>query len=273
MSLAAGPAVSCRSSPGEKTVKHPTHRQPACRQNRLCAGIATSLARLLLVPATLAIAAPAALAQSAPAEKPTTLDRITVTGSNIPRVTTETASPVQVITRQEIDRTGKATIAEYLQTLTSDGAGSIPKSFGTGFAGGGSAISLRGLGAASTLVLLNGRRMAPYGLADDGQKVFTDLSVIPMDAVERVEVLKDGASAIYGSDAIAGVVNIILRSDFTGAIAKASYGMSGDSDGNARRGSLTAGIGSLAEDGFNAFISLDVSKTDGIRISDRRNPK
>ena len=119
-------------------MKHPTHRQPACRPNRLCAGIATSLARLLLVPATLAIAAPAALAQSAPAEKPTTLDRITVPGSNIPRVTTETASPVQVITRQEIDRTGKATIAEYLQTLTSDGAGSIPKSFGTGFAGGGS---------------------------------------------------------------------------------------------------------------------------------------
>ncbi len=273
MSLAAGPAVACRSSLGEKTVKHPTHRQPACRPNRLCAGIATSLARLLLVPATLAVAAPAALAQSAANEKPTNLDRITVTGSNIPRVTTETASPVQVITRQEIDRTGKATIGEYLQTLTSDGAGSIPKSFGTGFAGGGSGISLRGLGAASTLVLLNGRRMAPYGLADDGQKVFTDLSVIPMDAVERVEVLKDGASAIYGSDAIAGVVNIILRNDFTGAIAKASYGMSGDSDGNARRGSLTAGIGSLAEDGFNAFISLDVSKTDGIRISDRRNRK
>ncbi len=273
MSLAAGPAVACRSSLGEKTVKHPTHRQPACRPNRLCAGIATSLARLLLVPATLAVAAPAAFAQSAADEKPTNLDRITVTGSNIPRVTTETASPVQVITRQEIDRTGKATIGEYLQTLTSDGAGSIPKSFGTGFAGGGSGISLRGLGAASTLVLLNGRRMAPYGLADDGQKVFTDLSVIPMDAVERVEVLKDGASAIYGSDAIAGVVNIILRNDFTGAIAKASYGMSGDSDGNARRGSLTAGIGSLAEDGFNAFISLDVSKTDGIRISDRRNRK
>jgi len=148
-------------------------------------------------------------------EKATNLDRITVTGSNIPRATTETASPVQVITRQEIDRTGKATIAEYLQTLTSDGAGSIPKSFGTGFAGGGSGISLRGLGAASTLVLLNGRRMAPYGLADDGQKVFTDLSVIPMDAVERVEVLKDGASAIYGSDAIAGVVKIIPRRGFT----------------------------------------------------------
>ena len=202
-----------------------------------------------------------------------TLDRIEVTGSNIPRSQIETASPVQVITREEIDRTGKATIAEYLQTLTSDGAGSIPKTFGNGFAGGGAGVSLRGLGAASTLVLLNGRRLAPYGLADDGQKVFTDLSVIPMDAVERVEVLRDGASAIYGSDAIAGVVNIILRRDFTGVSGKVSYGTSDDSDGNARRGSFTAGVGDLAEDGFNAFFSIDVGKTDEIMVSDRRNRK
>ena len=206
-------------------------------------------------------------------QEATNLDRIEVTGSNIPRTQIETASPVQVISREQIDRTGKATIAEFLQTLTSDGAGSIPKSFGNGFAGGGAGISLRGLGAASTLVLLNGRRMAPYGLADDGQKVFTDLSVIPMDAVERVEVLKDGASAIYGSDAIAGVVNIILRRDFQGVTAKGSYGTSGDGDGNARKASFTAGIGDLAEDDYNFFVSVDVSKTDEIMISDRRNRK
>ena len=118
--------------------------------------------------------------EAAPAEDATTLDKIVVTGSNIPRTSTETASPVQVITRQEIDRTGKNTVAEYLQTLTTDGAGSIPKSFGNGFAGGGAGVSLRGLGAGSTLVLLNGRRLAPFGLADDGQKVFTDLSTIPI---------------------------------------------------------------------------------------------
>lgn len=225
------------------------------------------------IPSAIALALATPLAMAQQQEQPTTLDRITVTGSNIPRTSIETASPVQVINREEIDRTGKATLGEYLQTLTSDGAGSIPKSFGTGFAGGGSGISMRGLGAASTLVLLNGRRMAPYGLADDGQKVFTDLSVIPMDAVERVEVLKDGASAIYGSDAIAGVVNIILRSDFTGAILKGSYGLSGDSDGDARKASFTVGTGSMDEDGFNAFLSVDVSKTDDIRISDRRDRK
>ncbi|MBO9830076.1 TonB-dependent receptor [Xanthomonas sp. A2111] len=215
------------------------------------------------------MAAHAAFAQ----EAATNLDRITVTGSNIPRTNTETPSPVQVVTRQEIDRTGKTSLGEYLQTLTSDGSGSIPKSFGNGFAGGGTGISLRGLGAGSTLVLLNGRRMATYGLADDGQKVFTDLSTIPLDAVERVEVLKDGASAIYGSDAIAGVVNIILRSDFQGAILRGSYGLSGDGDGDARKATLTAGTGDLASDGWNAFFSLDVGKTDAIKISDRKDRK
>jgi iron complex outermembrane receptor protein len=235
--------------------------------------------RRALLPSAVALALLPTLAGAqeadaqAPEQEATNLDRIVVTGSSIPRTTTETASPVQVISRQEIDRTGKATIAEYLQTLTVDGQGSIPKSFGNGFAGGGAGISLRGLGAGSTLVLLNGRRMAPYGLADDGQKVFTDLSTIPMDAVERIEVLKDGASAVYGSDAIAGVVNIILRRDFTGVVVKGSYGLSEESDIAQRKGTLTAGWGDLAEDDYNFFFSIDASKTDGILASDRRGRK
>ncbi|HYG06462.1 MAG TPA: TonB-dependent receptor [Stenotrophomonas sp.] len=227
--------------------------------------------RTPLFASLLAILAPSAALPALAQEAATNLDRITVTGSNIPRTNTETPSPVQVVTRQDIDRTGKTTVAEYLQTLTADGSGSIPKTFGNGFAGGGAGISLRGLGAGSTLVLLNGRRMATYGLADDGQKVFTDLSTIPLDAVERVEVLKDGASAIYGSDAIAGVVNIILRSDFTGAILRGSYGISEEGDGDQKKATLTAGTGSLAEDGWNAFFSLDVGESDAIKVSDRRN--
>lgn len=249
-------------------MKHPIQRPASRRRTTLASSITPILAgsTLLLVGA---VASSSAFAQ----EQATNLDRITVTGSNIPRTNTETPSPVQVVTRQEIDRTGKTTVAEYLQTLTADGAGSIPKTFGNGFAGGGAGISLRGLGAGSTLVLLNGRRMATYGLADDGQKVFTDLSTIPLDAVERVEVLKDGASAIYGSDAIAGVVNIILRSDFQGAILRGSYGLSGDGDGDAKKATLTAGTGDLSSDGWNAFFSLDVGKTDAIKISDRKNRK
>ena len=249
-------------------MKHPIQRPASRRRTTLASSITHILAgsTLLLVGA---VASSSAFAQ----EQATNLDRITVTGSNIPRTNTETPSPVQVVTRQEIDRTGKTTVAEYLQTLTADGAGSIPKTFGNGFAGGGAGISLRGLGAGATLVLLNGRRMATYGLADDGQKGFTDLSTIPLDAVERVEVLKDGASAIYGSDAIAGVVNIILRSDFQGAILRGSYGISGDGDGDAKKATLTAGTGDLSSDGWNAFFSLDVGKTDAIKISDRKNRK
>ncbi len=246
------------------------HGHRKLRRTRL--HLATTLAML-------ALAAPQAiLAQQAPEtpatpQQTTELDKITVTGSRILRTETETASPVQTIQREEIDRTGKKTIGEYLQTLTVDGSGSVPKSFGAGFASGASGVSLRGLGAGNTLVLVNGRRIAPYGMADDGQKVFTDLSIIPLEAVERVEVLKDGASAIYGSDAIAGVVNIILRNDFEGAVATASYGMSEEGDGNESKASLTWGAGNLSEDGANFFFTVEAGKSDEIFVRDRKDRK
>ncbi len=189
------------------------------------------------------------------------LDKVVVTGSSIPRTDTETASPVQVITAAEIERSGKATVGEYLQTLTANGGGSIPKSFGNGFASGSSGISLRGMGAGSTLVLVNGRRLAPHGLADDGQKVFTDLSSIPTEAVQTIEVLKDGASAVYGSDAIAGVVNIILKSNYQGFAARASYGISGDDDMANRKVSAIAGFGDMA-DGANVSFAMEAGKNE-----------
>ncbi|MEZ0469089.1 TonB-dependent receptor [Luteimonas salinilitoris] len=228
-----------------------------------------------LLATALAGTAPAVLAQEPPATEPdaTTLGRIEVTGSRILRTDTETASPVQLIQREDIDRSGERTLGEYLQTLTVDGSGSVPKSFGAGFASGASGISMRGLGAGSTLVLINGRRIAPYGLADDGQKVFTDLSIIPLEAVERVEVLKDGASSIYGSDAIAGVVNVILRRDFTGTVLTGSYGMSEEGDGDERKASVTWGTGDLAENGYNFFFSVEASKSDEIFARDRRGRK
>jgi iron complex outermembrane receptor protein len=213
---------------------------------------------------------PDAFAQAAPSpQNPQQIDEVIVTGSNIRRVDAETASPIQIVSQEEIQRTGKTTIAEYLQTLTADGAGSVPKNFGTGFAMGGSGVSLRGLGAGSTLVLLNGRRIAPYGLADDGQKVFTDLSVIPLETVERVEVLKDGASAIYGSDAIAGVVNIILKRDFNGFIGKGSFASSRYSDGNVGKISLTYGFGNLEDNRYNLFFNVEGSDGERVRVSER----
>ena len=136
----------------------------------------------------------------------------------------------------------------------------MPKNFGAGFASGASGISLRGLGAASTLVLLNGRRIAPFGLADDGQKVFSDLNLIPLEAVERIEILKDGGSAIYGSDAIAGVVNVILRKDYQGLAVNASYGTTQYGNGQEKRASITGGFGDLQTQGFNVLANLEVGR-------------
>jgi iron complex outermembrane receptor protein len=203
------------------------------------------------------------LAQQAPTQ------RVEITGSNIRRVQDETSSAVQTVTREEIERSGKTSVAELLQTLAVDNQGSVPTSFGSGFASGASGISLRGLGAASTLVLVNGRRIAPYGLADDGQKVFADLNMIPLEAVERIEVLKDGASSIYGSDAIAGVVNVILRKDFKGTTVKASTGQSRYGDGTNSTAAVTHGFGDLATDRYNVLLNFEAGKKEAIYNRDR----
>jgi iron complex outermembrane receptor protein len=228
----------------------------------------TVLAKSLLIAfsGTTALSGGAVFAQTAPVQE---LQRVEVTGSNIRRVQSETASPVQTLSREDIDRSGKASVAELLQTLAVDNQGSVPTTFGNGFASGASGISLRGLGAASTLVLVNGRRVAPYGLADDGQKVFTDLNMIPLEAVERVEILKDGGSAIYGSDAIAGVVNIILKKDFKGTVAKVSYGSSRYGDGTEKRASITSGFGDLDKDKYNFLVNFEVAKKGEIWNRDR----
>jgi len=218
--------------------------------------------------ALLALPMPGQAQEAAPAPK---IQRVEITGSNIRRSEAETASSVIAVNRADIERSGKATVAELLQTLAVDNQGSVPTTFGNGFASGASGISLRGLGAASTLVLLNGRRMAPYGLADDGQKQFSDLNVIPSDAVDRIEVLKDGASAIYGSDAIAGVVNVILRKDYNGTTIRGSRGATGDWDGKRTNIAYTRGFGNLDTDRFNLLFSLEYKKFDEIWYRDRRD--
>ena len=221
------------------------------KKTKLCTGLMVACGGVLLS------AGQSAFAQAAAA----TLERVEITGSNIRRINSETASPVQTLTREDIDevRRGRAS-PSCCRRLSVDNQGSVPKNFGAGFASGASGISLRGLGAASTLVLLNGRRIAPYGLADDGQKIFTDLNLIPLDAVERIEILKDGGSAIYGSDAIAGVVNVILRKDFQGLAINVSYGTTQYWNGKEKRASLTGGFGDLQTQGFNVLGNLEVGR-------------
>jgi iron complex outermembrane receptor protein len=197
------------------------------------------------------------------------LERVEITGSRIRRVDAESAAPVQTITREDIERTGKTSIQDVLRTVTADSNGTIPTSFTNGFASGSAAVSLRGLGVNSTLVLVNGRRMSTYGLADDGTRNFVDLNSLPLEAVERIEVLKDGASAIYGADAVGGVVNVILRKNYTGASLGGSYGQTGEGDGQDTRAYGSYGFGNLDTDKFNVFFTVEASKTKNIYSKDR----
>jgi iron complex outermembrane receptor protein len=205
-------------------------------------------------------------ATGALAQQATKVEKIEVTGSNIKRVDTETVAPVEIITREQIERTGQPTIADVLRNIPANSGGSFGESFSNSFAPGAAGISLRGLGQKTTLVLLNGRRTAGYGYAQNLQDTFVDLNSIPSAAVERVEILKDGASAVYGSDAIAGVVNIILRKDFKGADAGAGMGwFEGKND---YRANATFGMGDLAKDTYNVFGVFDYYKRELLMMSE-----
>ena len=124
------------------------------------------------------------------------LQSVTVTGSAIPRVDLETPSPVTVITAAQIERSGLKTVNDVVRAISADNSGSIPTAFTAGFAAGSAGVALRGLTVNSTLVLIDGRRSANYPLADDGQRTFVDLNTIPVNAIERIDVLKDGASSL-----------------------------------------------------------------------------
>jgi iron complex outermembrane receptor protein len=193
------------------------------------------------------------------------LDRVTITGSNIRRTDTETVAPVEIITREQIERTGLPTVADVIRSIPSNTGGTFNE-YANSFAPGAQSVSLRGLGQKATLVLLNGRRTAGYGFAQNIQDTFVDLSSIPSSAVERIEILKDGASAIYGSDAIAGVVNVILRRDFKGFDTSANAGFFEGK--NYYSGSISAGFGDLGSDKFNVFGVIDYFKRDGLLMSE-----
>ncbi|WP_258194828.1 TonB-dependent receptor [Janthinobacterium sp. PAMC25594] len=197
------------------------------------------------------------------------IQKVEVTGSSIKRAEAETISVIQTLTRKDIEQTGKSSIADVVRSISADNNGSISGSFTSGFAGSASGVSLRGLSVSSTLVLINGRRTAPYGFGDDGQRSFVDLNSIPLDAVDRIDILKDGASAIYGSDAIAGVVNIILRQNYVGKTISANVGQSGHGDGTVTSISGAIGFGDMDTDKFNVFATIDAKKSGEIKQSNR----
>src|SRR4051812_41216579 len=216
------------------------------------------------IAAAFAVHLPEATAQQAQR-----VEKIEVTGSNIKRVDAEGPAPVQIITRADIDRTGSNTVSDVLRYLPANNAGSYDETFVGSFARGSSGLSLGGLGQKSTLVLINGRRMAVYSFAQNLSDTFVDLNSIPLAAIERIEVLKDGASAIYGSDAIAGVVNVILRKDYTGAELTVGGGVTSRGDGQEVHVSGAAGTGTPGRDRYNAVLAVDYFNRESVWLRDR----
>jgi iron complex outermembrane receptor protein len=200
------------------------------------------------------------------------LDRFVVTGSLFQRIAGESALPVQTITLQEIEQWGINSPEELMMALNINGNGldnlASNADVVTGAQrgnNGATSANLRGQGAGATLVLLNGRRVASHGL--NGGVV--DLNSIPFAAIERVETLKDGASAIYGTDAVGGVINFILKSNYQGLTANASTDITENGGGNVHRYSLLAGVGDLERQKFNLMASIAVSDHKGLRGDQR----
>jgi iron complex outermembrane receptor protein len=208
---------------------------------------------MLAVGGTLLLSAPPTLGQQA-------LERVEVTGSAIKRIDAETAVPVTIIRIDELKAQGITTVEQVMSRLSAVQmqVGSS-QSIAAGY-GGAAFADLRGIGANKTLVLLNGRRIANNAL----DSAAPDLNTIPFAALDRVEVLRDGASALYGTDAIGGVINFITRKDFTGGTVTVGAGIPQHSGGKTASANIGFGIGKLHEDGFNVFGFLDIQKQDHI---------
>lgn len=221
----------------------------------------TSRAALAAIGGVLAVASTATLAQ--------TPQRVEITGSNIKRVAAEGPLPVEVITRAEIERRGVATTNDLLRSLSymssynDELISNSPNTTGAASAG------FRGLSGDQTVVLLNGRRLASYGF--DG--AFVNLNTIPLGAIQRVEVLKDGAAAIYGADAIGGVINFITRKDYAGVDVNAGYGVSSRGDSDETSAGVTFGFGNLDKDRFNVLANLNYFKREPLMNLDRERTR
>ena len=207
------------------------------------------------------------LAQNAPAQQ-----RVEITGSSIKRIASEGSLPVQVITREELDRQGLVTAEQVIASLSINGNGldnlASNADVVAGAARGNNGVScanLRGQGCGATLILLNGRRIAAAGL--NGGVV--DLNSIPLAAIDRIEILKDGASAIYGTDAIGGVINFILRKNFQGLEAQAFTDITQHGGANIGRVKLTGGFGNLDTDRFNVLVAASFSDNKALRGDQR----
>lgn len=191
-------------------------------------------------------------------------ERIEITGSSIRRIAAEGALPVQIITAEQINRSGATSVADLVQKLPAmQGFQITDIAIGTN-SGGNATASLHDIGASYTLVLLNGRRVAPTG---SGSTV--NLNSIPMSAIERIEVLTDGASALYGSDAIAGVVNFILKRNVTGGNVTATASVPLEGGGKSVSAGVQYGFGNVDREGFNITATFRHAEQSRVKSGDR----
>jgi len=200
------------------------------------------------------------------------LQEVVVTGSLIKRTDTETPSPVQVITDQDLKNSGYTQVSDVLRNLAANGQGTLNQGFTQAFAAGASGIALRGLTVGDTLTLIDSERMVAYPLSDDGERSFVDVTAIPFNVIDSIEVLKDGASAIYGADAIAGVVNVKLKPSYVGTELTADGGATQHNDGWTWHAAGIVGWGDLANDGYNIYVALDWHRQELILGSNRNGP-
>jgi iron complex outermembrane receptor protein len=227
------------------------------QRTKICSGVLIALGGI-------ASLAPPALAQEATDQSGQSVQRVEITGSSIKRVQSETSLPVQTVTREDIAVMGVTTTEEFLAQLPANSmVGGVNTAQNAGLATyGESNASLRGIGANKTLILVNGHRLAPYATDTSGA---VDVNTIPLAMVDRVEVLTDGASGVYGSDAIAGVINFIMRKDFKGVQLNAYYGMPTEKGGGkSANGSIVMGFGDINTDHISIEGSLDMSHDQAI---------
>jgi iron complex outermembrane recepter protein len=215
---------------------------------------------LSVLGSSLALSSFQAQAQTAPQAT----ERIEITGSSIKRIAAEGALPVITLTRKDIEQSGATSVRELIQALPSMQGFTSASNSVNGSGGGTTTASLRNLGEQYTLVLLNGRRIAPF---DTGSTV--NLEQLPLSIVERVEVLADGASTLYGSDAIAGVVNFITKKNTTAGGIDLAASIPQKKGGRDVRASISKGFGDLENDGFNVIGALSFEKEQKIAAADR----
>ena len=238
---------------------------------KLHTGVAVAALGLALL-ANPAIAQQAA--KSPAADAPEAKDVIVVTGSITRNPAAATASPITSLSADDLDKRGQTTVSDALQTLSANNAGTIGSNWSAlgGFATGAATVSLRGFNDAFTLTVFNGLRMSTYPLPDDGYRGIVDLNTIPESIVDHIDVLQDGASATYGSDAIAGVVNVVVKKEIQGLHVNLSGGISQLGDAGEKRFDATWGKGKLSKDGYNVFVNFEYQHDDPLNLSQRGAP-